>query len=100
MGLTLAKVNVRMLLHSIHEGDSAAISKRLINSLEQSLNNRLATILNIKKQLLSQGALGSLMSGSGSSVFGIFSSQTRAKTAAAFLRRAHKSWKVFVVSTL
>jgi 4-diphosphocytidyl-2-C-methyl-D-erythritol kinase len=116
--LTPQKVNVRILLHTIQKGHSAALSKLLTNSLEcaghstapadvpqvrtrgleQSLNNRVTEILEIKKSLMRQHALGCLLSGSGPTVFGIYSSQKKALQAARILRK-NKRWKVFVAST-
>ena len=98
-GLTLPKAGVRMLLHSIQKGDSGALAKLLTNSLELTLNKRLTEILKIKKRLLKEGAAGALLSGSGSCVFGLFSSKAKAVKAARRLRQAHRAWKVFVAST-
>jgi len=87
-----------MLFHSIHKGDSESLSKLLINSLERTLNKRVMAILKIKKELMRCGALGCLLSGSGPTVFGIFSSQKTASNAARSLRK-NKRWQVFVAST-
>lgn len=96
--LTPKKADVRMLLHSIHKGDSESLSKLLTNSLEDTLNKRVMAILKIKKELMRHGALGSLVSGSGPTVFGIFSSQDSARKAARGLRK-NRRWQVFVAST-
>ncbi|MGH7197954.1 MAG: 4-(cytidine 5'-diphospho)-2-C-methyl-D-erythritol kinase [Candidatus Omnitrophota bacterium] len=98
--LTPKKANAKMLLRSFQEGNASRFSQLLQNSLETALNKRVTTILEIKKKLLSQGALGSLMSGSGSAVFGIFKSRRKARKAARFLRKADKRWQVFVASTI
>ena len=97
--LTLPKADVKMLLHSIQKGDLESLSGLLSNSLEVTLNKRVTTISKIKKMLLKEGALGALLSGSGSTVFGLFSTQAKARRAAARLRKAHRAWKVFVAST-
>ncbi len=103
VGLTPTQSNVRMLLHSIHKGDSEFLSKLLTNSLdytlERTLNKRVMAILKIKKELMRRGALVSLVSGSGPTVFGIFSSQDSAQRAARGLRK-NRHWQVFVASTL
>ncbi len=96
--LTLQKANAKMLLHSIHEGRSKDLSKLLTNSLEVIQNNRVAKILKIKKQLVHAGALGSLMSGSGSTVFGIFRTERDARRAASFFKNK-KGRRVFIAST-
>ena len=98
--LTPQKTDVKMLLRSFQKGPTPRFSQLLQNSLEAALNKRVTTILGIKEKLLSHGALGSLMSGSGSAVFGIFRSGGQARRAARFLRRANKRWQVFVASTI
>ncbi len=101
--LTPHKADVRMLFHSIQKVDSAVLQKCLVNSLEQSLcrgtARRALTIFDIKKRLLELGALGALMSGSGSGVFGIYKTENSAKKAASILRK-NKNWQVFVVHTI
>ena len=96
--LTAKKVNVKILLHSIQIGDREALSNLLTNSLELALTKRVKTIFKIKKELLGEGALGAILSGSGSCVFGLFSSKREALKAARHLKSAHKNWKVFVAS--
>ena len=53
--------------------------KHLFNALEYAANEE--EIENAKKKLIDAGALGSLMTGSGSAVFGIFENPTKAQTA-------------------
>ena len=97
--LTFPKTDVRILFHSIQKGHSNPLSMLLTNSLEVPLNKRVIKILELKKNLLKQGALAALMSGSGSTVFGIFSSRSKARKAAGRLRKIDKKWKVFVAAT-
>ncbi len=49
------------------------IVRHLCNDLETVAAHRFPVIETIKKELLNQGAMGSLMTGSGSAVFGLFS---------------------------
>ncbi|MBI4353283.1 MAG: 4-(cytidine 5'-diphospho)-2-C-methyl-D-erythritol kinase [Candidatus Omnitrophica bacterium] len=97
--LTPLKVNVKMLFRSLQEGDSKRLSKFLINSLEGVHHKRVAAISKIKRELLAQGALAGLMSGSGSAVFGLFRSQEAAERAARFFKTKRPQWQVFAVST-
>ena len=97
--LTPLNTDVRMLIRALRTGDSERLSNLLTNSLELSLNKRVRGISGIKKKLVFEGALAALMSGSGSTVFGIFSSEKAARTAARNLKRKNKSWKVFVAAT-
>lgn len=61
----------------------------LHNDLEEAAASICPEITAIKKELASLGALGSLMSGSGSSVFGLFADNKSAETAAGRLRSCH-----------
>jgi 4-diphosphocytidyl-2-C-methyl-D-erythritol kinase len=97
--LTPQKANVRLLVHSIQKGRLEPRSPLLTNSLELALNKRVTKISQIKKELLNRGAFGALLSGSGSTVFGLFPGLRAAEKAARFLRRDHKDWKVFTAST-
>lgn len=98
--LTPPKADVKMLFHSIQKGPNSLLLKLLSNSLEHTLGKRVMTISRIKKALIDRGALGALLSGSGSSVFGIFSLERNAQKAARALKREHKNWQVFVAHTL
>lgn len=97
--LTSKKANVTLCAHSIQRGDWQGLSSLLTNSLELTLNKKVTRIFKIKKLLLENGAKVSLMTGSGSAVFGVFSSKSEANKAARILSSRYKSWKIFVVST-
>lgn len=97
--LTPPKADAKMTLHSIRKGDLEGLSRQLTNSLEVSLKHRFTTILEIKNELVREGALSALLSGSGSTVFGLFNSQREATRAARILKKKNKSWQVFVAST-
>ncbi|MCL2088704.1 MAG: 4-(cytidine 5'-diphospho)-2-C-methyl-D-erythritol kinase [Oscillospiraceae bacterium] len=58
------------ILHAIKEGDIETIAASMRNSLEDVCG--LPEIAAIKEYLLSRGAVGAMMTGSGSAVFGIF----------------------------
>jgi len=97
--LTPPKADAILLLHSVRKSDSERVSQLLFNSLEVTLTHRVGTIRKIKEELVRSGALGALLSGSGSTVFGIFSSKRQAVRAARGIRQVHRDWKTFVVST-
>ena len=88
-----------MLLRCLQRRDSESLSKLLINTLELTLNKRVKTIFEIKNKLILEGAFASLMSGSGSTVFGLFRTEKGAKRAARNLKLKNKQWQVFVAST-
>ena len=67
------------MVASIQKNDLHGIVDRLGNVLETVTIPRHPKVEEIKKEMLSMGALGSLMSGSGPTVFGIFKNYTSAK---------------------
>jgi 4-diphosphocytidyl-2-C-methyl-D-erythritol kinase len=71
----------------------------LANDLETVTIKRFPVIAEIKNQLLGAGACGSLMSGSGPTVFGIFAGEDSARQAAQALAR-ESAWFVTVAKTL
>ena len=71
----------------------------LVNDLEQVVLGQYPEIKKIKNDLIKAGACGSLMSGSGSSVFGIFPDEKRAQRAlSAITLSPHQ--KVFIVQSI
>ncbi len=74
--LDLKKVTERpdtkLLMTAIHAGDINTLVLNMKNVLESVTCKRYSVIENIKKDLKRHGALGSMMSGSGPTVFGIF----------------------------
>lgn len=54
----------------LDDGDLAVASRNISNSLEDVINE--SAIDDLKKDMIESGALGSMMTGSGSAVFGIF----------------------------
>ncbi len=73
------------------------ISSFLWNDLEEVVSHRYQEIAMMKEMLLSVGALGSLMSGSGPTVFGIFSSEEASKKAKQKIKKKVKErgWEIF-----
>jgi 4-diphosphocytidyl-2-C-methyl-D-erythritol kinase len=60
---------------------------------------RYPVIQTIKEELFQRGARGSLMSGSGSTVYGIFSTKEEAQEALAQLK-GHREWKIQLTSSM
>ncbi len=71
------------MLEALAAGDLRLIGKCLSNRFEETM--RLMQVKAIKKSMLSAGAFGSEMTGSGSAVFGIFDTEERAKNCLALL---------------
>ena len=75
--------------------DKNKIESLLWNDLEKIAATEYPEIYDVKKALLSQGAQGVLMTGSGSAVFGLFSDFSRAKTACDAISR-NINWQLFL----
>jgi 4-diphosphocytidyl-2-C-methyl-D-erythritol kinase len=60
------------ILAAINEGQLNQICRRMYNVFEDVDDRRLRTVTDIKSVLLDYGALGAMMTGTGSAVFGVF----------------------------
>lgn len=79
----IEKTSLNAMETALCNADLTLLSENLFNALEQAVHHE--EIQFIKEKLLSVGALGSCMTGSGSAVFGVFESMERARKAADFL---------------
>ena len=77
--LTKEKQSIKMILSALKSGDIGKVANSIYNRLEEAVIPRHPQIAKIKKRLLELGACGALMSGSGSSVFGLVEDGKRAK---------------------
>ena len=68
----------RTSLDRLATGKAEDLAGIMVNDFESIVFQRFPAIRNIRDQLLSQGALGAIMSGSGSAVFGVFTTETKA----------------------
>jgi 4-diphosphocytidyl-2-C-methyl-D-erythritol kinase len=97
--LNLGLTNCEQKLKSFPLNEGFNPLHHLCNDLETVTISWYPEISAIKKALLDQGALGSLMSGSGPTVFGIFSDSDRAKKAYKTLS-TNQRWSCFVTQLL
>ena len=79
--LTKSENNISILKNFILRSEFAQLGAALYTDLEPVVFKRYPEILKIKSELLSSGAAGALLSGSGSTVFGIFDNTEIAKKA-------------------
>jgi 4-diphosphocytidyl-2-C-methyl-D-erythritol kinase len=79
--LTKSENNISILKNFILHSEFAQLGAALYNDLEPIVFKRYPEILRVKNELLSSGAGGALLSGSGSTVFGIFDNPEIAKKA-------------------
>lgn len=84
--------NIRNALAS---GDVAALSASLVNDLERPAERLHPEIAAAKRELLACGAAGALVSGSGSTVFGLVPDEARGRETAALLgAKGYAAWCV------
>ena len=75
---------------ALESGDLAGVAARLGNVFEEVLPEEYHEVFTIKNRLMELGALNAAMSGSGPTVFGIFSEQETAKRAAGVLKETYQ----------
>jgi len=89
--------NTPDLLSAIVAHDKKFVATHMVNVLEEVTIDQHPIIDNIKKKMREYGAYGSMMSGSGPTVFGIFKNHKTAQTAFRNLKKKYK--QVFLVET-
>lgn len=60
------------IIEAVGRGDLREICRRMYNTFEEVDDHRMRTVTEIKKTLIRSGAMGAIMTGTGSAVFGIF----------------------------
>ncbi|WP_459076762.1 4-(cytidine 5'-diphospho)-2-C-methyl-D-erythritol kinase [Herbivorax alkaliphila] len=86
------------ILNAIKNEDIVYVAKNMKNVLETVTVNRYRVIQEIKNKLIKYGALGSIMSGSGPTVFGIF--ENKKKAYFAYEKVKNSRWQCFMTETL
>lgn len=82
------KYNAEKVRMALEEGNIIEVANNLYNVFETEVYN----IESIKKELIDAGALGSLMSGAGSVVFGIFEDKEKAKRGYKILSEKYETY--------
>ncbi|MDI3534011.1 MAG: 4-diphosphocytidyl-2-C-methyl-D-erythritol kinase [Thermosediminibacterales bacterium] len=83
----LTRPNTAAIIKALEKKDVMTLAQNLCNVLEQVVINKFPFVEDLKALLKSVGALGSLMSGSGSCVYGIFNDESTAVRAYKILKR-------------
>jgi len=86
--LTKRENNISILKNFLLQSEFAQLGSAWSNDLEPVVFKEYPSVFGIKKELLALGAKGALLSGSGSTVFGIFDNPETANNAYARLERA------------
>lgn len=82
------------MLEALEAGELKEIALRMFNVFEEVDDRRMRTEGEIKHVLLDYGALGAVMTGTGSAVFGVFSDEEAAKRCAQTLGREYRFCRV------
>lgn len=90
--------DIKEMARCIEKGDLKGIAGNMCNVLETVTVKRCPQITELKEKLLEYGALGSMMSGSGPTVFGIFKDSASAYNAYDHIKDMVS--EVFVVKTI
>ena len=96
LGLTKCKKKLKKLLLNYQSFDPRY---HLCNDLEPIVVSKYPVISAAKDALLDLGAIGALMSGSGPTVFGIFSDSDKAKEASLTLLK-HDQWQIYLADMM
>ena len=75
------------LIEAMEQGDLQGVCRRLYNVFEDVSDRRMRTIRQIKGGLLDGGALGAVMTGTGSAVFGLFDDAEAADRCCAAMKK-------------
>lgn len=84
------------IVNAIHSQDLLKLADKLENVLESVTIKRFPVIASIKNQMLSNGAISALMSGSGPTVFGLFTDKEKAIYAGESLRKKDANNEIFI----
>lgn len=84
---TESKHPIQKIVSAVGSCDLRKICSQLYNRFEEVLN--IDEVKNIKSQILNSGALGASMSGSGPTVYGIFQTDTQAKSCLELLKEKY-----------
>lgn len=86
------------LINSLNEQNLSRIAKGMGNVLETVTVPHYPVIEQIKENMIENGALGAMMSGSGPTVFGIFEDEWTAQYASKELRKSRLAKQVFLTT--
>ena len=77
------------LISALEKGSLPELCRRMYNVFEDVGDRRMRTVSQIKGQLLDHGALGAVMTGTGSAVFGVFHDRKQAETACGEMKKEY-----------
>ena len=94
------RVNMEEIIQSIEKDDLNSLTKSIVNVMEEVVIRKNPIISEIKKDLIDHGALGSLMSGSGPTVFGLFDDKEKLNFCKEKLKNKYTKGSIFSGKTI
>ncbi len=88
--------DIDAIIEGLNNDDIKKVAENMGNVLEEVMIPDFPVLAQIKQEMMDQGALGSMMSGSGPTVFGIFSERKLAKAAAVKIQEKELAKQVYV----
>lgn len=97
MNLNGERLDIDGLIEGIKEDNIKLVAEKLANKMEDLVIGEYPIIKDIKETMMENGALGSLMSGSGPTVFGLYEDKEKMEYTHSLLSRSIK--KVYMTKT-
>lgn len=94
------RMNVKKIISSIENDDIKSLANSMTNIMEEVVIEKLPIIFEIKKDMMIYGALGSLMSGSGPTVFGLFDDLEKLNYCKKTLEKKYNNGVVILAKTI
>ncbi len=93
-------IDITKIMSFIEEDDINSVAKSITNIMEEVVIEKTPIISEIKRDMLDYGALGSLMSGSGPTVFGLFEDLDKLQFCKKNLEKKYNKGVVLIVKTI
>lgn len=93
-------IDIKKIMSFIEEDDINSVAKSITNIMEEVVIEKTPIISEIKRDMLDYGALGSLMSGSGPTVFGLFEDLDKLQFCKKNLEKKYNKGVVLIVKTI
>ncbi len=94
------RMDIKRIISSIEKDDIKSVAESITNIMEEVVIERNPIISEIKKDMLKYGALGSLMSGSGPTVFGLFDDLAQLELSEKILKEKYAKGTVLLAKTI
>lgn len=91
---------IQKVIEALQRGDASGLGQALGNNMEGPVFAQYPQLAQYKQDLLNAGALGTAMSGSGSTIFGLFASKEDAQAARCRILELRREVEINVVRTV